>query len=59
MLKENLHPTKMLTIMIIMLKDKVSANTASCGSQCYEKSDGSQDALRGSPDMKVLDVVES
>ena len=27
--------------------DKVSANTASSFSQCYEKSDGSQDPLRG------------
>ena len=26
-------------------------NTASCGSQCYEKSEGSQDARRGSPDI--------
>ena len=31
--------------------DKVSANTASSFSQCYEKSDGSQDPLRGTPDL--------
>ena len=29
----------------------VSANTVSCVSQCYEKSDRSQDAHRGSPDI--------
>ena len=32
----------------------VSANTASCESQCYKKSDGSQDARRESPDMKKI-----
>ena len=31
--------------------DKVSANTASCEPQCYEKSDWSQDARSRSPDM--------
>ena len=31
--------------------DKVSANTASWFSQCYEKSDRSQDARRRSPDL--------
>ena len=31
--------------------DKVSANATSSGSQCYKKSDGSQDARRGSPDV--------
>ena len=31
--------------------DKVSANTASSVPKCYKKSDGSQDARRGSPDM--------
>ena len=31
--------------------DKVSANTASSVPKCYKKSDGSQDARRGSPGM--------
>ena len=31
--------------------DKVSANAASCEPQCYEESDGSQDARNGSPDI--------
>ena len=31
--------------------NKVSANTASSVPQSYEKSEGSQDARRGSPDM--------
>ena len=31
--------------------DNVSAITAICEPQCYEKSDGSQDAGRGSPDI--------
>ena len=31
--------------------DKVSANTASSVPKCYKKSDGSQDARRGYPDM--------
>ena len=31
--------------------DKVSANTASSVPKCYKKSDRSQDAHRGSPDM--------
>ena len=34
-----------------MAEDKVSPNTASWFPQCYEKSDGSQDARRGSSDM--------
>ena len=33
-------------------------NTASCGSQCYEKSDGSQDARRGSPDMITSQMLK-
>ena len=34
--------------------DKVSANTASSVPKCYKKSDGSQDARRGYPDMPNL-----
>ena len=34
--------------------DKVSANTASCESQCYQKSEGSQDARRG-PQVNQVD----
>ena len=34
-----------------MAEDKVSPNTASWFPQCYEISDGSQDARRGSSDM--------
>ena len=36
---------------------KVSANTASWFSQCYEKSDGSQDARRGSPDARYTKLT--
>ena len=34
----------------LMTYDKVSANGASSEPQCFKKSDGSQDAHRGSPD---------
>ena len=37
--------------LMIFDNDKVSANSASCKSQSYEKSDGSQNACRGTPDI--------
>ena len=42
--------------------DKVSANTASSVPKCYKKSDGSQDARKGYPDMshsQMFQKVES
>ena len=37
-------------MLLLLYYDKVSANTASSFSQCYERSDRSQDARRGSQD---------
>ena len=38
--------------------DKVSANTASSVPKCYNKSDRSQDAHRGSPDMPNIPLEQ-
>ena len=43
--------TSVILVTIVSSYDKVSANTASSVPKCYKKSDGSQDARRGSPDM--------
>ena len=43
--------TLVILATIVSSYDKVSANTASSVPECYKKSDGSQDARRGSPDV--------
>ena len=43
--------TLVILATIVSSYDKVSANTASSVPKCYKKSDGSQDARRGYPDM--------
>ena len=43
--------TSVILVIIVSSYDKVSANTASSVPKCYKKSDGSQEARRGSHDM--------
>ena len=47
----NLHCVRLSTTLRAVFYDKVSANTACWFPQCYEKSDGSQDAHSWSSDM--------
>ena len=45
-------------LLKLLTYDKVSANTASSVPKCYKKTDGSQDACRGSPERQTNNSIQ-